>query len=144
MLLLTYSGRYLYSDLELRRDFTWIFVIVDLPYLIIGEDFLCHFLLLVNVHQQHLLDSSTVISSWSSSIFTPGIFSAVSVVTYHSSLNSFPELTNLTFNVADLVQSTRHFSNTNGLPMFAHPHYLPHDKLNDVKSGFYHMLCLFF
>ena len=46
-------------DLELRRDFTWVFTVADLPYLILGLDFLYHFNLLVDMRKRRLIDANT-------------------------------------------------------------------------------------
>ncbi|XP_029639519.1 uncharacterized protein LOC115214461 [Octopus sinensis] len=133
-------------DFALWRDFKWIFVIADLPYPILGADFLHCFSLLVDVCQQHLLDSSMQLSVPGCPAFTPVVspvsFSAVSDDTYHSLLNSFPDFTDLTFNVVDPVHSMGHFIDTNGPPVFTCPHCLSPDKLKAVKAEFDYMLQL--
>ena len=49
-------------DLELRGDFTWIFTVADLPYPILGSDFLHHFNLLVDMRKRRLIDGNTELS----------------------------------------------------------------------------------
>ena len=49
-------------DLELRRDFTWVFTVADLPYPILGSDFLHHFNLLVDMRKRRLIDANTELS----------------------------------------------------------------------------------
>ena len=49
-------------DLELRRDFTWVFTVADLPYLILGSDFLHHFSLLVDMRKRRLIGANTELS----------------------------------------------------------------------------------
>jgi predicted aspartyl protease len=46
-------------NLDLRRDFTWLFVVADVTHPIIGVDFLYHFCLLVDCRNNRLLDGVT-------------------------------------------------------------------------------------
>lgn len=61
--IMTYGQRSLTLDLNLRRSFSWFFVVTDLPYPILGADFLNHFHLLVDVKKQRLVDMSTSLST---------------------------------------------------------------------------------
>ena len=49
-------------DLELRRDFTWVFTVADLPYPIVGSDFLHHFNLWGDMCKRRLIDTNTELS----------------------------------------------------------------------------------
>lgn len=55
----TYGKRSLTLDLHLRKLFLWIFIIADVQNPILGADFLRHFHLLVDMHNQMLIDSVT-------------------------------------------------------------------------------------
>lgn len=52
----TYGRRKLTLDLNLRRDFTWPFIVADVHHAIIGADFLEHFGLLVDVKHRRLVN----------------------------------------------------------------------------------------
>ena len=91
-------------DLELRRDFTWIFTVADLPYPILGSDFLHHFNLLVDMRKRRLIDGNTELSvtgyKANTSPISPVFFIAATDDPYQILLRSYPELTNLNFVVS--------------------------------------------
>lgn len=60
----TYGTITLSLDFELRRVFTWRFVVADMSKPIIGVDLLCHYNPLVDVHNQYLLDGLTQHRMW--------------------------------------------------------------------------------
>ena len=126
-------------DLELRRDFTWIFTVADLPYPILGSDFLHHFNLLVDMRKRRL--SVTGFKANTSPI-SPVSFIAATDNLYQILLCSYPELTNLNFVVKKSTHSTTHHIETTGAPVFSHPHRLPADILKTAKAEFNHMLQL--
>nr|VZI44158.1 unnamed protein product [Spirometra erinaceieuropaei] len=55
----TFSSLSLILNIDLRRSFTWIFVIADVPHAILGPDFLAEFDLLVDCRRARLLDRTT-------------------------------------------------------------------------------------
>ena len=55
----TFGVRSLTLDIGLRRTFRWVFIIADIPRLVLGADFLYHFGLLVDLRRSTLLDSAT-------------------------------------------------------------------------------------
>ena len=59
----TYGTKLLTLDLNLRRQFTWNFVIADVKEPIIGVDFLTHFHLLVDPKNNCLIDAVTKLTS---------------------------------------------------------------------------------
>nr|VZI50869.1 unnamed protein product [Spirometra erinaceieuropaei] len=56
----TFGSLSLTLNIGLRRSFTWIFVIADVPHAIFGSDLLAEFDLLVDCRRARLLDSTTV------------------------------------------------------------------------------------
>lgn len=59
----TYGQSTLKLDLGLRRAFNWTFTIADVQQSIIGNDFLAHFDLLVDVKKRALIDKTTSLKS---------------------------------------------------------------------------------
>nr|VZI27029.1 unnamed protein product [Spirometra erinaceieuropaei] len=55
----TFGSRSLTLNIGLRRSFTWIFVIADVPHGILGPDFLAKFDLLVDYRRARLFDRTT-------------------------------------------------------------------------------------
>ena len=96
-------------DLKLVRDFTWTFTIADLPYSILGSDFLHHYNLLVNMRRRRLIDANTepsVPGLKSTVLFiNPVFFIAASNGPFQELLSSFPEMTTLNF----VVSKPTHF-----------------------------------
>ena len=130
-------------DLELRRDFTWVFAIADLPYPILGSDFLHHFNILVDMRKRRLIDANTELSvtgfKANASPISPVFFIAATDDPYQTLLRSYPKLTNLNFVVSKSVHSTTHPVEITGAPVFSRPHRLPADKLKAAKAEFNHM-----
>ncbi|BHF63679.1 hypothetical protein SprV_0200667300 [Sparganum proliferum] len=58
----TVGSRSLTLNIGLRRSFSWIFVIADVPHAILGSDFLAEFDLLVDCRRSCLLDRTTGLS----------------------------------------------------------------------------------
>nr|VZI03769.1 unnamed protein product [Spirometra erinaceieuropaei] len=58
----TFGSRSLTLNIGLRRSFSWIFVIADVPHAILGSDFLAEFDLLVDCPRFCLLDRTTGLS----------------------------------------------------------------------------------
>ncbi|BHF73248.1 hypothetical protein SprV_0401632700 [Sparganum proliferum] len=58
----TFGSRSLTLNIGLRRSFSWIFVIADVPHAILGSDFLAEFDLLVDCRRSCLLDRTTGLS----------------------------------------------------------------------------------
>ena len=119
-------------DLELWRDFTWVFIVADLPYPILGSGFQHHFNLLVDMRKRRLIDANTELSvtgfKANTSPISPVFFIAATDDPYQILQRSYPELTNL-----------NHIETTVA-PMFSRPRRLPADKLKEAKTEFNHML----
>ena len=82
-------------NLELRRDFTWRFVIAEVELFVIGVDLLSHYGLLVDCRNNHLLDGITSLSMLG--LVAPTSVPSVKVIAEDtpkgSLLEEFPELT---------------------------------------------------
>lgn len=93
----TYGNKLLTLDLNLRRNFTWSFVVADVNQPIIGADFLKNFNLLVDVKNNRLLDSKTNLSS-NGKPHTAQLPNTISVLLCKSKfdkiLSQYPELIN--------------------------------------------------
>ena len=133
-------------DLELRRDFTWVFTVADLPYPILGSDFQQHFNLLVNMRKPRLIDGNTELSDTGFKANTSPISLVFFIATiddpYHTLLRSSTELANLNFVVSKPTHSTTHHIETTGAPVFSRPRRLPVDKVKAAKAEFNHILQL--
>lgn len=86
----TYGQKSVTLDLGLRRRFQWLFWIADVPYAILGADFLHHFQLAVDMAHNRLLDITTKLSV--SGIFASTIPLSPTFLT--SATNVFSELLN--------------------------------------------------
>ena len=133
-------------NLELRRDFTWVFTFADLPYSILGSDFLRYYNLLVDMRRRRLIDANTELSvpglkSIVSSI-SPVFFIAASDDTFQTLLSSFPDLTNLNFVVSKPTHFIKYHIETTSTTVFSHPRRLPAEKLKAAKAEFNLMLQL--
>ena len=135
-----------FLDLELRRDFTCVFTVADLPYPILGSDILHYFNLLVDMRKQRLIDDNTELSVPGFKANTPPthpvFFIAATDDPYQTLLRSYPELINLNFVVSKRTHSTTHHIETTGAPLFSRSHRFPADKLKSAKVEFKHLLQL--
>ncbi|XP_014788756.1 uncharacterized protein LOC106882553 [Octopus bimaculoides] len=117
----TYSQVSLHIDINLHRDFRWIFVISDLPHPILGADFLNNFNLLVR--RQRLVDGSVSFSTpakaTTNAVLSPSFFVATAGDAFHSHLASFPELVDQRYQTAKPTHSTLHYITTTGSPVFS-------------------------
>ena len=133
-------------DLELRRDFTWVFTVADLPDPILGSDFLHHFNLLEDMRKRWLIDANMELSlkgfKANTSPISPALFIAATDDPYQILLRSYPELTNLNFVVSKSTHSTTHHIETTGALVFSRHRHLSADKLKAAKAEFNHMLQL--
>ena len=142
----TYGHKLLNLNLGLRRTFSWIFLIADVQFPILGADFLSHFSLSVEMKNRKLLDNTTKLSICGLSATTSpsGLCFALPMVDsiYADLLRKFPSLTKpFTFPVSS-PSNTYHHIVTNGPPVFARARRLAPDKLKAAKAEFQYMLDL--
>ncbi|KMQ86374.1 gag-pol polyprotein [Lasius niger] len=137
----TFGTKRLTLDLNLRRSFTWSFVIADVQQPIIGIDFLKHFNLLVDVKNSCLIDGNTKLTS-RGAIPNIGILdSNISILLNDSDfdkiLNCYPELTNPS-EISNNFQNSPvyHYIETKGPPIFSKPRRLSPELLRAARQEF--------
>lgn len=121
--IMTYSQCSLNLNLNLRRLFSWLFLIVDIPYPILGVDFLNYFNLSVDVRRQRLVDVSMSLSTpahvSTNIVYSLSFITASTGNPFHSLLASFTELVDLSFQTATAVHSTCHHIEISKPPDFS-------------------------
>ncbi|BHF72298.1 hypothetical protein SprV_0401536200 [Sparganum proliferum] len=139
----TFGSLSLTLNIGLRRSFTWIFVIADVPHAILGSDFLAEFDLLVDCRSARLLDRTT-------GLFVRGLTSSTAPTNlsvldtdiaspFRQLLLSHPNIINPQFRSGE-VQHDVHHIRTSGPPVFARPRRLAPERFQAAKAQFEHML----
>nr|VZI49844.1 unnamed protein product [Spirometra erinaceieuropaei] len=142
----TFGSLSLTLNTGLRRSFTWIFVIADVPHAILGSDFLAEFDLLVDCRRARLLDRTT-------SLFVRGLtpFTAptnLSVLdtdigsTFRQLLLSHPNIIKPQFRSGEVQHDVVQHIRTSSPPVFARPRQLAPERSQAAKAEFEHMLQL--
>ncbi len=130
----------------LRRTFSWIFIIADVPYAILGADFLAEFDLLVDCRNSRLIDRSTGLSVRGLTPFTtPSNLSVLDTdiaCPYRELLLQHPNITNPQFRSGEVQHGVVHHIRTAGPPAFARPRRLAPARLQVAKAEFEHMMQL--
>lgn len=139
----TYGSKLLNVDLGLRRDFTWKFLMANVPIPIIGADFLQNFDLLIDLKRRKLIDNVTKLTqpgiiSKSPDYFSVKLISGNSI--YHQILAEFPELTKLSSRVQPVKHNTVHYIETTGPPIHSKPRRLNPELCGAVKKEFQYMM----
>ena len=143
----TYGTSKRVVDVGLKRDYTWNFIVADMQQPIIGEDFLIHYSLLVDLRSRCLRDMTTGLAIPASlSAITPLSLNRVDAVhsDYTKLLGRFPELTRPTTKGETVKHGITHKIVTEGHPVFARPRRLAPDKLVTAKREFDDMIKLGF
>ncbi|BHF61905.1 hypothetical protein SprV_0100488500 [Sparganum proliferum] len=142
----TFGSRSLTLNIGLRRSFSWIFVIADVPHAILGSDFLAEFDLLVDCRRSCLLDRTTGLSvrgltpfndSCNLSVLDTGI-----ACPYRDLLLQHPNITKPQFRSGEIQHDVVHHIRTSGPQVFARPRRLAPSRLQAAKAEFEHMLQL--
>ncbi|BHF84402.1 hypothetical protein SprV_0902755300 [Sparganum proliferum] len=142
----TFGSRSLTLNIGLRRSFSWIFVIADVPHAILGSDFLTEFDLLVDCRRSCLLDRTTGLSdrgltpfndSCNLSVLDTGI-----ACPYRDLLLQHPNIIKPQFRIGEIQRDVVHHIRTSGPPVFARPRRLAPSRLQAAKAEFEHMLQL--
>ncbi|BHF68485.1 hypothetical protein SprV_0301152000 [Sparganum proliferum] len=124
----TFGSRSLTLNIGLRRSFSWIFVIADVPHAILGSDFLAEFDLLVDCRRSCLLDRTTGLSvrgltpfndSCNLSFLDTGI-----ACPYRDLLLQHPNIIKPQFRSGEIQHDVVHHIRTSGPPVFARPRRL--------------------
>lgn len=134
----TYGTKNINLDLNLRRVFSWTFIIADITTAIIGADFLTHFNLIVDLKNQRLIDPLTSLSSKGESLATKTY--NISTVNksvpepYSGLLKEFIEVTRPTLTPNINNRHYAHRINTNGPPTSARSRKLAGEKATAAKA----------
>ncbi|BHF59175.1 hypothetical protein SprV_0100213100 [Sparganum proliferum] len=142
----TFGSRSLTLNISLRRSFSWIFVIADVPHANLDSDFLAEFDFLVDCRRSCLLDRTTGLSvrgltpfndSRNLSVLDTGI-----ACPYRDLLLQHPNIIKPQFRIGEIQHDVVHHIRTSGSPVFARPRRLAPSRLQAAKAEFEHMLQL--
>ena len=129
-------------NLNLRREFSWNFLVAAVPYAIIGADLLAHYHLIPVLHESRLVDSTTGVSTRGS--MEPAAIHGVSTVAhsapYSRLLSEFPEITRVLQTQEFQVRDVEQHILTKGQPIAERAGRLPPDKLIIAKMQFKEMI----
>lgn len=140
----TFGQRTITVNVNLRRTFTWTFILANTAGAIIGADFLYKFNLLVDIHNGKLVDNLTHLS-------VSGIVShssVYSVETYDSKymyadiLQEFSQVTAPQEFMSTIQHNTCHRIITQGPPIHERPRRLSPENLPLAKKEFQNMVKL--
>ncbi|BHF63889.1 hypothetical protein SprV_0200688400 [Sparganum proliferum] len=133
-------------NIGLRRSFTWIFVIADVPHAILGSDFLAEFDLLVDCRRARLLDRTTGLFVRGLTPFTAptnlSVLDTDIASPFRQLLLSHPNIINPKFRSGEVQHDVVHHIRTSGPPVFVRPRRLATDRFQAAKAEFEHMLQL--
>lgn len=123
-------------DLGLRRDFTWSYTLADIPYPILGYDFLKHFSLSVDIPNNRLVDSNSglTVRFQKRKSTVRGIDTITDACPVADLLRKFPEITRAT-PVGPIKHSVRHYIETHGPPVFSRARRLAPDRLRVAREA---------
>ncbi|BHF80069.1 hypothetical protein SprV_0702319300 [Sparganum proliferum] len=142
----TFGSLFLTLNIGLRRSFTWIFVIADVPHPILGSDFLAEFDLLVDCRRACLLDRTTGLSVRGLTLFTAttnlSVLDTDIASPFRQLLLSHPNIINPQFCSGEVQHDVVHHIRTSGPPVFARPRRLAPERFQAAKAEFEHMLQL--
>nr|VZI25729.1 unnamed protein product [Spirometra erinaceieuropaei] len=142
----TFGSRSLTLNTGLRRSFTWIFVIADVPHGILGPDFLAKFDPLVDYRRARLLDRTTGLFLRGLTPFTtPANLSVLDtdiVSPFRQLLLCHPNIINPLFCNGEVQHDVVHHIRTSGPSVFALPRRLASERFHAAKAEFEHMLQL--
>ena len=142
----TFGEKSLTIDLGLRRTYRWIFIIADIPFPILGADFLAHFALKVDVKNRKLIDTTTnltiqgILSADSSP--HPMLATPDTTSPYQALLQKYPDIARPSYYESKVKHTVTHHITTTGPPVFARPRCLASERLTIAKAEFDHMLQL--
>lgn len=137
----TYGVQRLTLSLNLRRSFTWSFIVAKVSQPIIGIDFLKHFNLLVDAKNNSVIDAETQLACQGKSALSHPKQSSVSVLfgpsKFDKILAAFPELTNPS-HIPNERPNTKvfHYIETKGPPVFSKPRRLSPELFEVARQEF--------
>ncbi|BHF72123.1 hypothetical protein SprV_0401518700 [Sparganum proliferum] len=127
-------------DIGLRRLFPWVFVVADIPYAILGTDFLVAFDLLVDCRQSRLHDKTTNLTVrgifFSDAPHQLAVLDPESENPFRQLLAKYPGLARLNSSASILPHDVVHYIRTTGPPVFSRPRRLAPARLAAAKADF--------
>ncbi|BHF59224.1 hypothetical protein SprV_0100218100 [Sparganum proliferum] len=124
----------------LRRSFTWIFLIADVPHAILGSDFLAEFDLLVDCRRARLLDRTTGLFVRGLTPFTAptnlSLLDTDIASPFRQLLLSHPNIINPQFRSGEVQHGVVHHIRTSGPPVFARQRRLAPERFQVAKAEF--------
>ena len=101
------------------RRYSWDFIIAEVTQPLLGADFLCHYGLLVDVHNERLLDihSYSSLTLQAADDATPMLSSVAASEPFSALLSEFHDLTTPTFHTNTVKHGVEHFIPTTGPPI---------------------------
>lgn len=131
-----YGEKRIAIDLDLRRDFTWNFVLADVSQPIIGYDFLSHSDLLVDCKRSRLIDNTTglhTIGKTQRGTKETEIKTIDYSHQFANLLSEFPSITSM--EKLPINSSVFHHIETKRPPVYCRPRRLESTKLDAAKKN---------
>ena len=127
-----------------QRVFRWVFIVADVPFAILGIDFLRHFDLLVDTKRQRLFERPANRSIRAFPCRTPAISPVFALpedsCPFSALLQKFPQLLHSGHDTLPAASAVSHHIRTTGPPVYSRPRRLAPDKLRIAQAEFEHML----
>ncbi len=140
----TYGQQIMKLEFNLRRSFTWNFVVADVGQAIIGSDFLNHFGLIIDIKNQRLIDPITKLSTKGERFDCTHIeiktVSSLNSNEFSDILKEFPELSRPRPFNESIKHNTVHYIETTGQPVYARARKLNPKQSEIAKQEFQYML----
>lgn len=138
----TFATKFLHTNLGLRRNFSWNFLVADVGVAIIGADFLSFFGLVVDLKNRRLIDSTTNLKSLGGIECSPlhGVTTINSDHAFKDLLAEFQSITRPSTLRADIRHDVEHHIVTKGPPVASKARRLAPDKLEAAKREFQVMM----
>lgn len=136
-----YGMKRISLNLNLRREFTWTFIIADVNVPIIGADLLYNYDLMVDVRNAKIVDNTTKLSAVGEIHHThiPSI-SVINDSRYSDLLVEFKEILQIPENKPIKDTSTFHYILTNGPPIRERARRLSPNRLKVAKQEFDYLM----
>ena len=140
----TYGQKLERLDIGLHRNFDFAFTVCDVPYAIIGADFLEKFHLVPDLTNRQLIDMRTSVKANCSKTSRPSL--GITAIAHDLNpevsklLREFPEITRPSPVSAEVKHSVRHHIETKGRPVHSHARRLSPEKLKAAKAEFEAMI----
>jgi transposase InsO family protein len=127
--------------IDRRRILKWKFIIAEVPYAILGMDFLRHYNMSVDTRRRRLMDNSTkatisgIITANNS--FSNKSFHSLSLIsTFRDTLREFPRIAKASDEIPPVTSDVTHCIKTTGSPVYSKPRRLAPEKLKIAKQEF--------